>query len=83
MSKLVSPKARCRVLGCRHSVPYYGGYPGMPQAHCPHCGMKNSCAATGCPDFTEPLYPEADWHWKLIEWVLKLFRKKNDQGVKS
>lgn len=67
-TKLISPNAKCRILGCRTCVPYYGYYPGMPQSHCPRCGMINSGARDGCEDFCEPLYPESDTYFKIIEW---------------
>ena len=55
-----SPKARCRLKGCLHYVPPEGYYYGMPQSHCPRCGMKTWCASKECSDFEEPSYPLPD-----------------------
>ncbi len=67
-TELISPNAKCRILGCRTCVPYYGCYPGMSQSHCSRCGMINSNACDGCEDFCEPLYPEPHTYFKIIEW---------------
>lgn len=74
---LVSPNAKCRVLGCYAHVPPWGGYPGMLQSHCPRCGMITWWAADFCEDFTTPNYPESDWLYRVIEWFQKrLFKKQ-------
>lgn len=69
MKDPVSPNAMCRVLGCRLSVPPWGGYPGMPQSHCPRCGMRTSLARKDVPEFMVPLYPEWDGLFRLFEWL--------------
>ena len=73
--KLISPNAKCRAIGCRTSVPPYGGYPGMPQSHCPRCGMVTSIARPGVPEFIEPLYPESDLWWRITEYAKALIQK--------
>lgn len=72
MKGLVSKNAKCRVLGCTSSIPWYGAFPGMPQSHCPRCGMITWQASDGCADFVQPLHPEPDLLYRVVEWFRRL-----------
>lgn len=76
LSELVSPNETCRRYGCLLCIPSFGSYPGMPQSHCPRCGMRNWSAHDQCPDFIEPLYPdcpasESDGYWVHLRGVIE------------
>jgi len=73
-----SPNAKCRTIGCQTSVPSYGCYPGLPQAHCTRCGARTRDAAWDCKEFIEPHYPEGDGLYLFFEKIDQLlaFLKK-------
>lgn len=55
--KLVSRHPFCRHWGCIPYVPGWSGseYAGLPQSHCYRCGMRQPGAASGVPDYCDPL----------------------------
>ena len=63
---LTSPNPTCRRVGCQSCVPPQGHYAGLPQSHCPRCGMKTGHAVDRCPDFVTPIYPEVHFRDRLI-----------------
>lgn len=68
LKNLKSPNPTCRRIGCQDYVPCYGGYPGMPQAHCYRCGMITSNAVAFCEDFVEPIEPEIYLFDRIMNW---------------
>lgn len=77
MEKLVSRNAKCRAVGCQHSVPYYGCYPGLPQSRCCRCGIKlpSHFDFKNAPLYDEPTYPEGDGFYIFLENVVNFFNK--------